>query len=58
MHDPKTNNPVVDEQAWQAWLERGRRRNRATAQKAKLLACVALTVLLLSAAGVFLFSPK
>jgi hypothetical protein len=43
------NDPVVDEKAWQAWVEKGKREDKATARKLNFFVGTAV-VLLISAA--------
>jgi len=42
-----TQPPVVKDAAWEAWLEKGRRNDRATARRFKLTAAVALSLVIL-----------
>lgn len=37
--------PVVDEQIWRAWVQRGRQREQATGRKTKVLAGMILAAL-------------
>lgn len=49
MDDPTHHNSGVDEVTWRAWIEKGSRREKATAQKARVFGGAVLVLLSLAA---------
>jgi hypothetical protein len=57
MSPTTTEQAVLNEAVWQAWIEKGKRREQATARKFKLVAGVVLPFVILVVAFYF-FSIK
>ena len=45
MDHPKHDGPAINEDLWQAWVEKGKRNQRATARKARVVVAVAVVLL-------------
>ena len=53
MSTASATTPVLDEAAWKAWLEKGKRQQRATARKAKVTGGIILVLLAMGSAFYF-----
>ena len=53
MSTATATTPVLDEAAWKAWLEKGKRQQRATARKAKVTGGIILVLLAIGSAFYF-----
>lgn len=54
MHASKNDEPVVNEEIWRAWIQKGKLRDQAAARRGRLLGRIVVITLALGAAFYFL----